>query len=308
MPAPALLIVPYFGTFGPWFPLYLHSLSHQSTLDLLLVTDAPTPPLPSNVRRAEMTLADLRALATDKLGVPVALMDTRKLCDLKPAYGLVFEDYVSGYEYWGFGDEDVLYGDLDRLLAPRFRSSPDIVTAGEDAPVGHFTLVRNVARATDLVLDDPEYHEVLADPAHWAYDEWSWAKEPDCGSFTKTVRRAEGSGKIVVSWDLPRRGDVPWIGDSYTYRDGSIWNHKGEELAYYHWGRYRREGYEFPSPELAEEGFGFDRYGFYFLNEGSVQARIRKATGYARYAGETAGKGVRRIGEAVGRRVRRAFS
>jgi hypothetical protein len=44
----ALLILPYFGSFGPWFPLYLHSLANQHTLDLLLLSDTEPPPLPPN--------------------------------------------------------------------------------------------------------------------------------------------------------------------------------------------------------------------------------------------------------------------
>jgi hypothetical protein len=30
--AKVLLIIPYFGAFGPWFPLYLYSLANQHTL------------------------------------------------------------------------------------------------------------------------------------------------------------------------------------------------------------------------------------------------------------------------------------
>ena len=67
----ALLILPYSGSFGPWFPLYLHSLANQHTLDLLLLSDTVPPGLPSNVRHVPMTFdeialkgtVDLRAIA-----------------------------------------------------------------------------------------------------------------------------------------------------------------------------------------------------------------------------------------------------
>lgn len=41
----ALLLLPYFGTFGPWFPLFLHSVANQHTLDVLLLSDSEPPEL-----------------------------------------------------------------------------------------------------------------------------------------------------------------------------------------------------------------------------------------------------------------------
>lgn len=112
----ALLVLPFFGSFGPWFPLYLHTLANQHTLDLLLVSDAEPPALRPNVRRLEMTLDEVRELATARLGTAVRLHRTRNICDLRPAYGIIFEEFIRGYEYWAFGDEDLIYGDVDRML------------------------------------------------------------------------------------------------------------------------------------------------------------------------------------------------
>ena len=39
-----------------------------------------------------------------------------KLCDYKPAYGLIFEDELIGYDYWGFCDTDILLGDIYQFL------------------------------------------------------------------------------------------------------------------------------------------------------------------------------------------------
>jgi hypothetical protein len=294
MPAPVLVIIPYFGTFGRWFPLYLHSLSRQSTLDLLLVTDAPTPPLPPNVRRVEMSIENVRDLATHKLGTPVALSGTRKFCDLKPAYGVIFEDYTNGYDYWAFGDEDVLYGDLDKFLSPRLIAKPDVLTAGRTGTVGHLTLLRNSPQTAALVLGDPLYREVLMDPDYWAYDEWGWAQDPYVGSFTEFVRKGEGAGKIVVSWGLPKCGDFPASGRSYTYRGGALKDNEGTEFAYYHWGRYRGKGYAFPSFEEAADGFEFDRYGFYGFDESPLRALVRRSTSYAQHVRGAVGHRIRR--------------
>lgn len=280
--AKALVIIPYFGKFGPWFPLYLHSLACQHTLDLLLITDASTPPLPANARRVDMTLADVRDLATARLGTAVLLSRVRKLCDLRPAYGLVFEEFTRGYDYWAFGDEDVLYGDLDRLLAPHFQGEPDLIVPSRTMTIGHLTLVRNAPRTNELAMHDPDYPAVLASDEHWAYDESSWARREDCSSFTRTVKEAEARGELSVHWGFSKRGSIPWPGRSYTYDGRAIRENDGAEITYYHWARFRGLGYTFPTIQQARVGFAFDRYGFYDRDLSPARNAMRRAAGYGR--------------------------
>lgn len=277
--ARALVIIPYFGSFGPWFPLYLHSLTLQHTLDLLLITDSPAPPLPDRVRRLHMDIRQVRDLAQAKLGTSVNLSRVRKLCDLKPAYGLVFEDFTAEYEYWAFGDEDVLYGDLDRLLGPYLDGRADIIIPSKTMTIGHLTLVRNAPGTNRLALEDTAYAGILASDQHWAYDE---AGRGDSGSFTKAVKRAQARGEVTVQWGFPMRGGVPWPGRSYVYDGRGIRDDDGNEVVYYHWGRYRRLGCQFPTVDRARGGFAFDRYGFYAPALGRGRRAIRQVVGYSR--------------------------
>ncbi len=268
----ALLIIPYFGKFGPWFPIYLRSLAKQNTLDLLLITDADLTDLPGNVRLLKGTLSDLQAMAEEKLGTKVSLPTARYLCDLKPAYGRLFDTYLEGYEYWAFGDEDVIYGDLDRILRPLLDGRTDVLTADSKGTLGHLTVLRNTKKLRNLVFEDEKYFEVLAGEDFWAYDEWSWTRSVENpSSFTKTVRNAEQRGEISVLWQAYKiRGDVPWPGDGMRYDGKSLHSLDGNQIAYFHWGRakhkylkYKRL-FTFPTVEEAEGGFAYDRFGFYY--------------------------------------------
>ena len=277
VPGQALVIIPFFGVFGPWFPLYLRSLAQQSTLDLLLITDVEVDSLPRNVRLLRMNLADLERHAEMKLGSSVKLPTPRHLCDLKPAYGRIFEDYLAGYKYWAFGDEDVLYGDLDRLLAPLLERDADVVVPGNES-IGHLTLLRNSQKVIDLVFEDPEYETVMSAEEFWAYDETSWARITECGSFTKTIKTAKERGEISTIGGYQIRGDVPRPGTGIMYDGKSIFTEKaGQELTYYHWGRAKTRGHRFPSISEAERGFGYDSYGFYdpqFPGYASARRRV----------------------------------
>ena len=275
----ALLLIPYFGSFGPWFPLYLHTLAKQRTLDLLLLSDGPPPELPANARRVEMTLDRLRALAAAKLARPVRLERTRNICDLRPAYGLIFDEFIRGYEYWGYGDEDVLYGDLDRMLAPDLDGTVDLVVPSPNGKSGHLTLIRNAPRTNELVMSDPAYNDVLVSQEHWAYDETSWRWGSEISSFHKIVSEREARGELLVRRGHPRISGVPKPGRWYVYDGQRVHEDNGSELLYYHWGRMRHQNVRWPSAEEGKNGFAFDRYGFYDPKIGPASQLVRRGIG-----------------------------
>ena len=283
-----LLILPYFGSFGPWFPLYLHGLANQRTIDLLLLSDARPPELPPNARHVEMTLDQVRELATARLGTPVLLHRTRNLCDLKPAYGMVFEAFAREYEYWAFGDEDVLYGDLDRMLGPLLDGTVDLVVPGTNSArmqgslQGHLTVVRNHPRTNELAIGDPIYKQVLVSREHWAYDETSWRYGSALSSFTKIVKEAEARGDVSIGWGLPSVTHVPRRGRWYVYDGRALYEDNGSELLYYHWGKMRHLQVQWPGPLEAKKGFAFDRYGFYDSDLGAARLVARRAAGRVR--------------------------
>jgi hypothetical protein len=294
----ALLILPYFGSFGPWFPLYLHGLASQQTLDLLLLSDSSPPDLPSNARRVDMTLDDLRELAVSKLGMPVRLQRTRNICDLRPGYGVIFADYLRGYDYWAFGDEDVLYGNLDKMLAPHLDGTADLVVPGTNGKSGHLTLIRNAPRTNELAMKDPAYPDVLMSVEHWAYDETSWRCGSDISSFHTLVTAGEERGELNVRRGLPRFVNVPKPGRWYVYDGRSLHEDNGAEFLYYHWGRMRHLQLHWPDAEEARKGFAFDRYGFYDAGMKPARLAVRRGVGRAR---EIAGTARRALSDARAR-------
>ena len=278
----ALLILPYFGTFGPWFPLYLHSLASQHTLDLLLVSDAKPSGLPANVRHVPMTFDQLRDLANARLGIPVLLHRMRNICDLRPAYGLVFAEYTRGYAYWAFGDEDVLYGDLDSMLAPHLDGAADLVVPGTTGKSGHLTLVKNAPLTNELSMHDPAFKDVLVSREHWAYDETSWRCGADISSFHAIVSAAEARGELSIRRGLPRVVNVPRPGRWYVYDGRRLHEDNGTELLYYHWGRMRHRNVQWPDGAAAGRGFAFDQYGFYDPQLGRARQALRQGVGRVR--------------------------
>ena len=114
------IIIPYFGKWPLNFNLYLKSVTYNiDTVDIIFFTDLTLDnyrPLPKNIYLHQLSIKELRKLIEKKVNIKPKLENYRKLCDFKPAYGLIFEDYLQTYDFWGFGDIDLIYGDLNIIF------------------------------------------------------------------------------------------------------------------------------------------------------------------------------------------------
>lgn len=125
------LILPYFGRFNNYFQLFLDSCGENHSYNWLIFTDNNEAyRFPENVQVIKCTLDDVKKIAQQKFGHEVCLNNPYKLCDYKPAYGFLFEEYIGEYEYWGHCDCDLIFGNLDKLLTPILRGYDKCFAAG----------------------------------------------------------------------------------------------------------------------------------------------------------------------------------
>lgn len=144
------IIIPYFGEFKPSISLFLASCNRNKDIDWFVFTDCHVPKgvtINSNIKWIPATLKDVRLLAEEKLGMCVELDRAYKLCDLKPFYGLIFENYLHDYEYWGYGDVDVVYGRLFHFLNQIGYTHYDKINW-----MGHLCFIRNNVRCNKAGL------------------------------------------------------------------------------------------------------------------------------------------------------------
>jgi hypothetical protein len=150
----------------------LRSCAANPDIDWLIFTDDSTPRnLPPNVRLNPTTLEDLRKLFSAKLGFEIIIPDIRLLCHFRPAYGLIFEDQLEGYDFWGHCDLDVIFGDLRKFLREEIlKDYPKILCRG------HLCLYRNTGEVNRyFMLEAPgviNYREAFQSVDQIAFDEW----------------------------------------------------------------------------------------------------------------------------------------
>lgn len=165
------IILPYFGKFNNYFELFLKSCAYNETYEWIIFTDDMLPyKYPSNVHCYKSTLHFIKELAEKKLKMEISLERPYKLCDYKPMYGLIFEDYLSEYEYWGHCDCDLIFGDLESILTPILNQGYDKIFAA-----GHLTLYKNTYKNNRIFMSMYHkkyfYREVVSNDKNYIFDE-----------------------------------------------------------------------------------------------------------------------------------------
>jgi hypothetical protein len=94
-----------------------------------------------------------------------------KLCDFKPAYGYIFADYIKEYDFWGFGDIDVIYGNVRDFIREDLLLSYDFISVRDDYVTGFFSLLRNTDLMNTLFMRSKDYIKVYSESEYCRFDE-----------------------------------------------------------------------------------------------------------------------------------------
>lgn len=114
MPQPSIvLLIPYFGKWPAWFDFFLLSCKYNPSIQWQFYTDCGIPEnAPSNVSFQSISFANYKKKVSDKLKINFNPNSAYKLCDLKSMLGYVHEESIKDFDFWGFSDIDLVYGNL----------------------------------------------------------------------------------------------------------------------------------------------------------------------------------------------------
>lgn len=163
----------YLGEFPWYFKFFLKSCKDNSNIDFIIFSDNSFSDytVSDNIRFENITLADINILASSKLGFDVSVENAYKLCDFKPAFGVIFEDYIMNYNYWGVGDIDVILGNIREILTDNILNEYDVFFVRDDYPTGFFQLYKNTFYINNLFRKSHDYKKVFTTNKHYCFDE-----------------------------------------------------------------------------------------------------------------------------------------
>lgn len=277
-------IIPYFGKWPKWIDLYVYSCLRNPMVDFLFFTDCGRPGVLSgksdtNVIIKEISFDDYKRLVSRRLDIAYNPQSPYKLTDLKPFLGLIHEDEIRDYDWWGFGDIDLVYGDLSILINDRSLETNDLLTTHDYHIAGHCTFMRNNDYYCRLCLGIKDWRKRLGDETHYGFDEAEWSnlvypsiKYP-LAIYRKLLRKlAPKSFHSFMSMAnrllCPRErfreyftSPAPKPGEQWLYcpGTGSVVSPTGSELPYIHFLFFKK------TPWFETDNYWRD--GFYGLTE-----------------------------------------
>ena len=96
MKSKVTFLIPYFGKLPNYFDLFLKSCKYNGGgYRWIVFTDDKTiHNWPDNVSCVFMTFDELKERIQSKFDFEIKITEPHKLCDYKPAYGYIFEEYL----------------------------------------------------------------------------------------------------------------------------------------------------------------------------------------------------------------------
>jgi len=238
-----VLIVPYIGKWPFWFDAYLISISKNPTVHWLFITDCGIPAsFPDNVRFIPSTLQEVNEKINSVLQAEVPLTP-RKLCDIRPAYGKVFQEYIKEYDFWGFCDVDIVWGDIRKFVTNEMLSNYDIISSRKEALSGHFTIFRNNDQLNNYYKTIPNFNYLIEQKRYM------WAEEQ---VFTKYLHSQKDNPRtpkvfwktILCNQENGRDSHQEYYLDKWLWKEGKMLELKDgkaiNEVMYLHFINWKR--------------------------------------------------------------------
>lgn len=132
------IVSPYFGKLPDYFEMTVLSMASNTDIDWFVITDDKSVSSNfKNVRIIYQSFEEMRKVIFDKLGTKINRV--YKLCDYKPCYRVIFDDILKSYDFWGYCDLDIVFGDLSQIFNDYNLKKYDKLLFQ-----GHLSIYRNV--------------------------------------------------------------------------------------------------------------------------------------------------------------------
>lgn len=240
----ACFVITYFGKFPNYFNYFLSSAIHNKNYDFLFVTDIKYDfPKADNIKVVNMSFKEVQGRAKKLFDFDSCLNEPYKLCDYKPTYGILFEDYLKEYDYWGHCDIDTVLGDLNKFIPDK-----DYLRIFCE---GHMSLYKNTNEVNNWFRtlsssNCQSYKDVYSTDDIRCFDEWGAHKGNGISFIVKNngIEQYEDSKCFDVNslkYKFLNAKDKSMYNGYFEYVDGKVYfwkyingTYEKEEVSYVH--------------------------------------------------------------------------
>jgi hypothetical protein len=195
------LVNVFFGKFPWYFNFFLKSCSTNPTVNFLIFTDQERPKnCPANVEFIPFSLKQFNSLASERLNLKIEIKYAYKLCDFKPAYGIILSDYLKDYEYWGITDIDLIFGRIREFITDEMLTTYEVISVINDYPTGSFMIFENKEKTNWLFKKSKDYKKIFTSDKHYCFDECNFVHQylEDGGDIFEIETEIESMHHILM--------------------------------------------------------------------------------------------------------------
>lgn len=263
----------YYGSFPEWMEYWLRSCADNSTIDFLLITDIKLYDTPKNLKIINYKLSQVKKLFEKKLDIKISLQKPYKLCDFRPLYGVLLQEYIQEYDYWGHCDFDLIWGNIRKFVEQYKINEYD-----KFLPLGHLSLYRNTREVNNYYKLEGSncgnFLRVIQSDDSFAFDEvggiYAIYKYNKLPMFTK---RIFAEIKMFHKRFRLKKCDRNYKHQVFYYENGSVFRAyeengyiKTEEYIYIHFRRKlevnnRKKWHDLKAFYITPDGFFEKRVG-----------------------------------------------
>jgi hypothetical protein len=213
-----ILLIPYFGVFPEWFPLFFETIKVNSAVNFHFFTDCETNLYSApNVSFEKITFEEYVNLAQQQISTPINIPNPYKICDLRPLFGIIHASTIESFDLYGWMDIDLLLGDIHTFYTPEILNSYDVFSTHSDRISGHFALFRNNKKNKEMYKKIYKWEETLNDPQFVGIDENGITR-----AYTETIiDKVQDKFKIRLtpqfsSWPKEKKPKKMYLVEQYT--------------------------------------------------------------------------------------------
>jgi len=167
-----VIIIEYFGEAWPeWIELFFLSCRKNPSINWLIHTDCPCDQYSyPNITFSKMTWESYKRHISDRLQITFNPNNNYKLCDIRPALGFVWEKDIASYDFYGYGDIDLIYGNLRAFLTNSVLQY-NVISTHEWCFSGHLSLFKNESWIRNSFRDFSNWRQIFESQTHFRFDE-----------------------------------------------------------------------------------------------------------------------------------------
>lgn len=141
----------YFGKLPDWIDLYLHTLKKNPSIDFFIFTDSDIQTETSdNIFIKRVDYNDYLYEICEKLNVTLKVKSPVKLCDFRPFLGVLHRDIFAEYDFYGWTDMDILFGDIRSFYTDDILQKHDVFSTHESRISGHLAVFKNTKKNRNM--------------------------------------------------------------------------------------------------------------------------------------------------------------